>query len=426
MEKSIKRIISLLFMLIIGSSLMMQSVAATDEHSITSDMSNEYTNNDTIIESKCQKVAEDFFEKYYGYYYGNENKESLEKIYDTYFESNELKEYLSLTIYSSKNGRDDVTDFFTEVSPIEYNMNNSLIWVKCLVTVKFKYTDCETYSGITRTAQLVIDTSDDEYKINDCYINDISNIEIRGDIENIGFSDVWEDKSVSKQYVDKAKARNPKNSAKISSTNNYSNLELMAEDRGITTVQRQKIATYAINNCDVSYPQSGNSNYTSYVDFVSLGGFDCTNFASHCLLAGGAIPVDTGGNGISSTGWYFRNINNRSSSWSGVDYFYNFLVNNSGSGPKGEHRSFAYNCPQNYLTCSLGDFIQINYENDTTYNHTTIVTSIAQISDYAVCPRITSRTGYNSGYSANNNVLITDTSYINVNYSRRVIHITSM
>lgn len=431
MKNRLKTLLSLLLSMVVLSLIVIQPVFAIDQSLIeTTNIGSELSSISDVVNIDCQKVADTFFNRYYGYFYGNEKKEDLEKIYDTYFTNDILKQYLSLTMYSSKEdfkANNGVSDFSVQALLLEYDVKDSLIWCKYLVAVEFKYQNCEKCSGITRTAQIVFDKSSDNIKIIDCYINDIININIRGDIENIGFTNIWENSSTSKYYLDEAKVSKMKYLNEISSMNSYSNSsKVTIESRGITDLQRQNMATYAINNCDVQYPQSGNSNYASYVDFYLLGGFDCTNFASHCLLAGGAIPVDTGGNGISSTGWYFRNSNNRSSSWSGVDYFYNFLINNSGNGPKGEHRAFTYNCPQNYLTCKIGDFIQINYENDTVYNHTTIVTSIANVSNYSLCPRITSRSGYNSGYSANNNVLITDTGYINSNYSRRVIHITSI
>lgn len=33
--------------------------------------------------------------------------------------------------------------------------------------------------------------------------------------------------------------------------------------------------------------------------------------------------------------WYYKNGNNKSASWSGVEYLYKFLVNNKTAGPYG-------------------------------------------------------------------------------------------
>lgn len=57
-----------------------------------------------------------------------------------------------------------------------------------------------------------------------------------------------------------------------------------------------------------------------YLDFENLGG-DCTNFISQCLYAGygemNFAPV---------SGWFYRNGNDRTASWTGVEQLYRFLV----------------------------------------------------------------------------------------------------
>ncbi len=67
----------------------------------------------------------------------------------------------------------------------------------------------------------------------------------------------------------------------------------------------------------------------NYYDFDKLGG-DCTNFVSQCIRAGGGVMNPT-----PTFGWYYYNANNRSPSWTGVEYLYNFLVRQSGPGPVG-------------------------------------------------------------------------------------------
>lgn len=65
----------------------------------------------------------------------------------------------------------------------------------------------------------------------------------------------------------------------------------------------------------------------AYYDFQKIGG-DCTNFASQCIYAGAPIMNDT-----PTMSWYYRSASDRSPSWSGVEYLYNFLVNNLSVGP---------------------------------------------------------------------------------------------
>ncbi len=67
-----------------------------------------------------------------------------------------------------------------------------------------------------------------------------------------------------------------------------------------------------------------------YYDFSRIGG-DCTNFVSQCLFAGGS-PM----NYTPVTGWYYATANDRTASWTGVEFFYRFLIGNQGVGPFAE------------------------------------------------------------------------------------------
>ncbi len=65
----------------------------------------------------------------------------------------------------------------------------------------------------------------------------------------------------------------------------------------------------------------------AYLNFDNLGG-DCTNYASQCLYAGSKVM-----NPKKVYGWYYYSSSNRTASWTGVQYLYNFLVGNEGVGP---------------------------------------------------------------------------------------------
>jgi len=67
----------------------------------------------------------------------------------------------------------------------------------------------------------------------------------------------------------------------------------------------------------------------NYYNFDKLGG-DCTNFVSQCLYAGSGVMNPT-----PTFGWYYYSASNRSPSWTGVEFLYNFLVRKSGIGPGG-------------------------------------------------------------------------------------------
>ena len=73
------------------------------------------------------------------------------------------------------------------------------------------------------------------------------------------------------------------------------------------------------------------SRNTDYLNYEKLGG-DCTNFASQCIYAGTGVM-----NYTPVYGWYYRSGNDKSASWTGVPYLYNFLIDNDdGVGPFGE------------------------------------------------------------------------------------------
>ena len=84
-----------------------------------------------------------------------------------------------------------------------------------------------------------------------------------------------------------------------------------------------------------------------YYNFDKLGG-DCTNFASQCIYAGCSIM-----NYDKNKGWYYNNINDRATSWTGVQELYNFLINNKSVGP------YAKIVEKNQLT--IGDLIQLSF-----------------------------------------------------------------
>ena len=102
----------------------------------------------------------------------------------------------------------------------------------------------------------------------------------------------------------------------------------------------------------------------NYYDFSLLGG-DCTNFASQCLYAGCNQM-----NYTKIYGWYYKNVNDRSPSFTGVKYFYDFLINNSskkignGVGPFGSEIDIN--------KVRKGDFIQLG-KNNKGYYHTLVV-----------------------------------------------------
>ncbi|MGN0822998.1 MAG: amidase domain-containing protein [Candidatus Gallimonas sp.] len=96
----------------------------------------------------------------------------------------------------------------------------------------------------------------------------------------------------------------------------------------------------------------------AYYDFSNLGG-DCTNFASQCLFAGAGVM-----NFTPVYGWFYRSANDRTASWTGVEYLFQFLTANGGDGP------FAEQTELNAL--EPGDLVQLGRETGDFY-HTPVV-----------------------------------------------------
>lgn len=93
-------------------------------------------------------------------------------------------------------------------------------------------------------------------------------------------------------------------------------------------------------------------------DFRDLGG-NCTNFVSQCLYAGSCQM-----NYRALYGWYYISLDDRTPSWSGVEFFYNFLIGNKGEGPYGRE------CAIEEL--EIGDVIQLSRV-ETGFYHTLLV-----------------------------------------------------
>lgn len=97
----------------------------------------------------------------------------------------------------------------------------------------------------------------------------------------------------------------------------------------------------------------------AFYDFTRIGG-DCTNFASQCIFAGAGIM-----NFTPVTGWFYRSTNDRTASWTGVEYLYNFLTQNQGIGP------YAEEVPLSGL--QIGDIVQLGRATGDFYHSPVVV-----------------------------------------------------
>lgn len=111
----------------------------------------------------------------------------------------------------------------------------------------------------------------------------------------------------------------------------------------------------------VSYAEMwARSRNPKYYSFSGIGG-NCTNFASQCVFAGCGVM-----NYTPVYGWYYIDAENRTPSWTGVEYFYDFMINNMSQGP--------YAADTEIQKAMPGDVIQLGNQNGQFY-HSLVVLS---------------------------------------------------
>ena len=98
-----------------------------------------------------------------------------------------------------------------------------------------------------------------------------------------------------------------------------------------------------------------------FYTFEGIGG-NCTNFVSQSVLAGSCVM-----NFLPIYGWFYLSSNRRAPAWTGVEFFYNFMVNNQDVGPYGRVVPIE--------EAQIGDVIQLQNKDDVFY-HTLIITEI--------------------------------------------------
>ena len=100
----------------------------------------------------------------------------------------------------------------------------------------------------------------------------------------------------------------------------------------------------------------------AFYDYENVGG-DCTNFASQCVFAGSGVM-----NFTPDFGWYYIDANQKSPSWTGVPYFWNFMTRQAPSvGP------VAQPCALEDL--QPGDLVQLSF-NGQEFQHTPVVVRV--------------------------------------------------
>lgn len=102
----------------------------------------------------------------------------------------------------------------------------------------------------------------------------------------------------------------------------------------------------------------------AYYDFEKIGG-DCTNFASQCIFAGVNQMNHT-----PTYGWYYHSANDKSPSWTGVQYLYQFLTRSAKSaGPHGVEIPISQVMP--------GDLAQLSFDG-VVFRHSPFIVSVGE------------------------------------------------
>ena len=268
-------------------------------------------------------------------------------------------------------------NYDVEVIPVledEWVYSNNSVLMKLQVLRTWNYDNCNEQTSSSELLTVLVSNDDNNLIIEECYID--------GECTRFGTLDI--------DYMDSLKERTANNFLNDYVNEYKEQCDILAEEyslknkntvsvnkiedntRTVGYFDREAMRDWARNNYNKATPVSSSSSI-SYYDFSEItNSYDCTNFASHAILAGGATMHDDGASGITGTNqWYFRNINNRSSSWSGVDQLKQFLTrSNPGSnnvGPYAEVKELTY------ANAYYGDLVQ--FHNGTIWRHTTVVTS---------------------------------------------------
>ena len=103
-----------------------------------------------------------------------------------------------------------------------------------------------------------------------------------------------------------------------------------------------------------------------YYNFDNIGG-DCTNFASQCLYSGSKVM-----NYTKNLGWYYNSSFDRSASWTSVEYFYKFLIQNANTFDSRSDFEGPFGKSVDLIDTQIGDFVQLGDKNGKFF-HTLII-----------------------------------------------------
>ncbi len=352
-----------------------------------------------IFEAKLQtdeektSISAEVYDTLYGFFRDYYNAIGVYSAIDTdeYILNNGLREYLKNKITTKQYrsevyGKNDIENLSLKLSATEIKTDGAMIEIDIVATASYNYKGSAVESGFGEQWRVFLKNKDDRYVIFDVCSSDSYDEEVRGKLSEIYYTD-WEDGGDKEillkqaEINDKIIAYYDKMKHELKEGNSISGNKSEEKSGGtrssLYSLSKTAIKNWALNNCSQTTPSSGNSSLADYYDFSQIpGNYDCTNFVSHAILAGGSNEYD---NGNPNTGWYYNSLSDRSYSWTVVDRLYQFLVNNNTKGPVGY--SIAYNhiyAPGGNYFYNPGDIMQFqNYSG--VWRHSTIITGYAAV-----------------------------------------------
>lgn len=241
-------------------------------------------------------------------------------------ENNELDSYFSKDVFKLINYKVMYNNYLNKELDISYSKYDVVVkpvevekWIKkgssfsfnLQVITKFYYSQSDVESENSVVLEFTV-TKDRDGKliITRCYqglYSEVDELKYYDLLSKNADVDKWLSSNFeeSKEYIEKSKNDREEDYRQYKS-------EKGCKDESVerySSFDRQYITDWARNNFYKRYPSSSSS-YVPYYDFSTISdSYDCTNFVSHALLAGGFSMNDYGYSGIQgSNQWYYTNI----------------------------------------------------------------------------------------------------------------------
>ncbi len=232
--------------------------------------------------------------------------------------TDEVYEYLSDKIeihnYVIKNTNAEKTDYKVGCRLLEKTETDDRnITMKFCVSAAFKYANIEVdpYSEYTEEVTVVYDSREQK----------ITSVTAPEDYYDVTMESYAKESDTQKSVSKKTRLKNSIDNVTLKENSVVPNIN--NAKTGQQYPDSASVVSYAAGNYNKTNPSSGKTG-VSYYDFATISGsYDCTNFVSHALLAGGAKMKYT------SNGWYYTSLSSRAPAWSSVGSLRSYISSNT-------------------------------------------------------------------------------------------------